>query len=94
MLRGIPAGPCLRVPLPSAVNTGDDGVVLCRVGDFICRQQMDFEDGRPPHIRTEVWAKSEFLRNFMPAPTSRSAIQDMGSHGRMGSRDMQERRQG
>jgi len=88
ILRGIPAGPCLRVPLPAAVNTGDEGAVLCRVGDFICRQQMDFEDGRAPHIRTEVWARDQFLKNFMPAPReSRSALPDMGSQG------MQRRRQ-
>jgi len=94
ILRGIPAGPCLRVPLPSAVNTGEEGAVLCRVGDFICRQQMDFEDGRAPHIRTEVWAKDQFLKNFMPAPRDapRSALPDMGSHGRMGSAERQRRK--
>jgi hypothetical protein len=94
ILRGIPAGPCLRVPLPSAVNTGEEGAVLCRVGDFICRQQMDFEDGRAPHIRTEVWAKDQFLKNFMPAPRDapRSALPDMGSHGQMGSAERQRRK--
>lgn len=75
LLRQIPPGPCLRVPMPAAAHGGypndDGGYVLCRVGDFVCRQQMDFEDGRAPHIRTEVWAKEHFLKNFMPETKSR-----------------------
>jgi hypothetical protein len=87
LLRQIPPGPCLRVPLPTAAHGGypndDGGYVLCRIGDFVCRQQMDFEDGRAPHIRTEVWAKEQFLKNFMPEakPAPRSALPNLDQGG-------------
>ena len=54
-------GPCLRVP--SSANPGE--VVLCRVGDYVCRQSVLLDNGRPPQIRTEVWAAEQFERLFV-----------------------------
>lgn len=59
-LRGIPAGPCLRVPLTSGL------FVLCRVGDYVCQQEVRVAPDVPGDVRVEVWAKEAFQKNFMP----------------------------
>jgi len=60
-IRQIDEGPCLRVP--SSANPGE--VVLARVGDYVCRQSVLLDNGRPPEIRTEVWAAEQFERLFV-----------------------------
>jgi hypothetical protein len=60
--RGIPAGPCLRVP----TFRGD--VVLCRPGDYVCRQSVKITDDSH-EIRLEVWTREQFERLFLPSPS-------------------------
>ncbi len=60
-IRGIDEGPCLRVP--SQANPGE--VVLARIGDYVCRQSVLLDNGRPPQVRTEVWASEQFERLFV-----------------------------
>jgi hypothetical protein len=64
-IRGIAAGPCLRVP--SSHDPSE--VVLARIGDYVCRQQVLTDDGGPPVIRTEVWAAEQFQRLFVAVAT-------------------------
>lgn len=64
-VRQIAAGPCLRVP--SSADPSE--VVLARIGDYVCRQQVLTDDG-PPVIRTEVWAAEQFQRLFVPVPVT------------------------
>jgi len=58
-LRGVEAGPCLRVP--NATGT----VTIARVGDYVARQEVkitkDFSD-----IRIEVWGRDQFEKLFYP----------------------------
>ncbi len=61
-LRGIVAGPCLRVPKH---NIHED-VVLARVGDYVTRQEVRLAPGIPGDIRVEVWAKEQFEKMFLP----------------------------
>ena len=58
-LRGIEAGPALRVPLPSGAH------VIARIGDYVCQQEIRFTDS-PAEIRVEVWARNDFEKNFLP----------------------------
>jgi hypothetical protein len=60
-IRGIDEGPCLRVPSPADPNE----VVLCRIGDYVCRQSVLLDNGRMPELRTEVWAAEQFERLFV-----------------------------
>jgi hypothetical protein len=60
-IRQIAAGPCLRVP--SSADPAE--VVLARIGDYVCRQQVLTDDGGPKVIRTEVWAAEQFQRLFV-----------------------------
>lgn len=59
-LRGIPAGPALRVPLLSG-NTA-----VARIGDYIVQQEVLLGPGMPTDLRVEVWAKPDFEKNFLP----------------------------
>lgn len=60
-VRGIEAGPCLRVP------TGHmDDMTLCRIGDFIVRQEVDMGPGYEPDVKIEVWDQMQFLKMFVP----------------------------
>lgn len=59
-LRGIPPGPCLRVPLPS----GNAAVV--RPGDYVVQQEVVLAQGMPTDVRVEVWARGDFEKNFLP----------------------------
>jgi hypothetical protein len=63
-LRQIEPGPCLRVPLSSGVNA------ICRVGDFVCRQEVILSPGLPADIRVEVWERSQFEKLFVPTRAS------------------------
>jgi hypothetical protein len=60
-VRELPAGPILRVPQ-------DGGEVLCRVGDYVVRQNV--RGDASSRIRTEVWAAHEFERIFIPVMES------------------------
>jgi hypothetical protein len=59
-LRDIPAGPCLRVPVPS----GD--IAICRIGDFVAKQEIRMAPDLPGDIKIEVWPKEQFFKLFMP----------------------------
>lgn len=59
-LRGLEAGPCLRVPLV----TGD--IAVCRAGDYIARQEVLMLADFPGDIRLEVWPQSQFEKLFIP----------------------------
>jgi len=65
-LRGIPAGPCLRVPGPCGL---DDGIRICRVGDYVVRQQVTLLEGLESPVLVEVWPKHEFEKLFLPVDT-------------------------
>lgn len=58
-LRQIPAGPCLRVPLPSGNNA------IARIGDYVVQQEVVLAPGMPTDVRVEVWAKTDFEKNFL-----------------------------
>jgi len=60
-VRGLPAGPCLRVPVAGTDNT----VVICRKGDFVVLQAMLHND-RPTETKIEVWPNEQFKRLFIP----------------------------
>lgn len=66
MLRQIPAGPALRVPTYYA-SSGEH--VICRVGDYVARQEVRLLAGEPGEIKLEVWAKEQFERIFLPIPS-------------------------
>jgi len=68
-VREIGEGPCLRVP--SSANPGE--VVLCRVGDYVCRQSVLLDNGRQPEIRVEVWAADQFERLFVGVSQANAA---------------------
>lgn len=59
-LRKIAPGPCLRVPVPNAPN-----FAVCRVGDYVCQQEIVLDIGVPSDVRVEVWAKDDFEKNFL-----------------------------
>lgn len=61
-VRGLPAGPCLRVPVAGT----DDTVIICRKGDFVVRQRMLHND-RTAEEKIEVWPNDQFQRLFIPA---------------------------
>lgn len=61
-VRGIVAGPALRVPTHN--RHGD--VVLARVGDYVTRQEVRLAPDVPGDIRVEVWAKEQFEKMFLP----------------------------
>jgi hypothetical protein len=61
-LRGITAGPCLRVPKH---NVHED-VVLARIGDYVTRQEVRLAPNVPGDIRVEVWAREQFEKMFLP----------------------------
>jgi hypothetical protein len=60
-MRGLEAGPCLRVPTHN--GTGD--VVLARIGDYVTRQEVKLT-GQLSDIRIEVWARDQFEKLFIP----------------------------
>lgn len=59
-LRQIPAGPCLRVPLPVGL------IAICRIGDYVCRQSVLLAPGLPADVRLEVWQREQFEKMFVP----------------------------
>jgi hypothetical protein len=65
-LRGMPASPCLRVP----TFRGD--IVVCRPGDYVCRQSVKLIEGQQ-EIRLEVWPREQFERLFLPAGSKSEA---------------------
>jgi hypothetical protein len=60
-LRGIEPGPALRIPMPNGEN------VMCRIGDYVCRQSVTISPGIPPDERIEVWEQKQFERLFLPS---------------------------
>lgn len=60
-LRGIPAGPCLRVPSVADASA----VVLCRVGDYVAMQSVQLAPDAVI-VRVEVWAQEQFQKLFIP----------------------------
>jgi hypothetical protein len=59
-LRSIDAGPALRVPLMSGQHA------ICRIGDYVVQQEVRLAPDQPGDVRTEVWAKDDFRKNFLP----------------------------
>lgn len=59
-LRGIEPGPCLRVPLISGL------VGICRIGDYVARQETRLVVDQPGEIRVEVWPQEQFAKMFLP----------------------------
>ena len=59
-LRNIEAGPALRIPL-------DSGVVIARLGDYVCQQSVALTPG-VSDIRLEVWPAETFQKLFIPKP--------------------------
>lgn len=58
-LRQIEPGPALRVPV-------DSGVVLARIGDYICQQSVSIAPGVPDEVKLEVWPAETFQKLFLP----------------------------
>jgi len=70
IVRGIPAGPCLRVPTFGPGDASGALAVEVRVGDYVVQQEVKFPD-RAPVVKLEVWMREHFEAYFMPAaPTS------------------------
>lgn len=59
-LRAIEPGPALRVPLPSGQ------FAICRLGDYVTRQEVRLTPDQEGDVRTEVWARDDFRKNFLP----------------------------
>ena len=68
-LRGIEAGPCLRVPSASDPNE----IVLCRIGDYVAQQSVTLSPDASPIIRVEVWSRDQFQKLFLPVRASAPA---------------------
>ena len=63
-LRGIEAGPALRVP----THRGDNA--LARQGDYVVRQEVVLTHDMPPDTQLEVWPRDQFERYFIPTTSS------------------------
>lgn len=63
-LRKIEPGPCLRVPIHGSADPSD--VVLCRIGDYIARQEVKLTHDLPGEIQVQVWEADQFMRLFIP----------------------------
>lgn len=61
-LRGIEAGPCLRVPNPADPSQ----VILARIGDYVARQSVVLDQASSPIMRIDVWAREQFQKLFIP----------------------------
>jgi hypothetical protein len=70
---GFDDGPALRVP---HYARPDGEPVICRVGDYVVRQEVTLAEGLPSSERVEVWPKEEFERLFIP---SRISGRDIGA---------------
>lgn len=62
-LRGIPAGPALRVP-------AHGGFAFCRPGDYMVHQEVLLAHGLPPIEAIEVWSRESFEKAFIPSERS------------------------
>lgn len=60
--RKINAGPALRVPTGSS-----SAEKLCRVGDYVVRQEVVIALELDPDVQVDVWRKDEFEKFFLPA---------------------------
>jgi hypothetical protein len=61
-LRKLEPGPCLRVPIH-----GDPYAhVVCRVGDYMARQEVKLVPDLPGEIQVQVWEAEQFQRLFIP----------------------------
>jgi hypothetical protein len=67
-LYGRPAGPALRVPVARSISgpVPPDGTKLCRIGDYVVRQNVTLVEGLDPELTLDVWPKDDFERLFMP----------------------------
>ena len=65
---GKPAGPALRIPVTRSISGPPpiDGTKLCRIGDYVVRQNVTLVDGLEPEEHLDVWPKDDFERLFMP----------------------------
>ena len=66
-LRNIEAGPALRIPL-------DSGVVIARLGDYVCQQSVALTEG-VSDIRLEVWPAETFQKLFIPKSSRPQTIE-------------------
>ena len=71
-LRNIEPGPALRIPL-------DSGVVIARIGDYICLQSVTLAPG-VNDIRTEVWPAETFQKLFLPKKVANEVEGRLVSH--------------
>ena len=67
-LYGRPSGPALRIPVTRSISGPPpiDGFKLCRMGDYVVRQNVTLVDGLDPEEQLDVWPKDDFERLFMP----------------------------
>jgi hypothetical protein len=71
--RMLEPGPALRVPS----HIGQERV--CRVGDYVARQEVRLVADAPGEIRLEVWEKQQFERLFLPVDNTDAAQSSIGS---------------
>jgi hypothetical protein len=64
---GFDDGPILRVP---HYARPDGEQVICRVMDYVVRQEVKLAEGMPTMERIEVWPREEFERLFIPSRVS------------------------
>ena len=87
-VREIDPGPALRVP----VSSGDN--VMCRIGDYVCRQSVTLHPDAPPDIRVEVWDRNQFEKLFIPAPSRQGRYPQPAADHRGHCRQSRTRRPG
>jgi hypothetical protein len=63
-VRDIPAGPALRIP--DDPENPATSYTICRVGDYVARQEILLTTSLPGEMRIEVWPKEQFQRLFIP----------------------------
>lgn len=63
-LRDIPAGPALRIP--DDPDNPATSYTVCRVGDYVAKQEILLTTNLPGEMRIEVWPKEQFQRLFIP----------------------------
>jgi hypothetical protein len=66
-VRLLEPGPALRVP--TQYSSQDK---LCRIGDYVARQEVRLLASQPGEIRVEVWEGEQFERLFLPVDPLKS----------------------
>jgi hypothetical protein len=68
--RGIPEGPMIQ--MPNWVHRDGRSTQLpdkiCRIGDYVVKQEVLLDAGRESHVKVEVWQRDEFEKVFIPVP--------------------------